>query len=177
MKERLALEGDEWINNRRGELTTYLDHDEGERYVIGADLLWGCKPATTQLPILDSKSDKSQLGEGTSTPTILQRFCITWGLIYNDAMIIVENNSHGILTCTRLGKDMAYPHFYQTTEIDKVTERETTRLGFHHEREDEATGHRPATRLDARGRTSTQRQDDHQRDAHLHRHRKRCDGS
>ena len=30
---------------------------------------------------------------------------------YNEALVIVENNSHGILTCTRLGKDMAYPGF------------------------------------------------------------------
>ena len=81
VKERLALEGDEWINNRRGELTTYLDHDEGERYVIGADPSMGLQPGTTQLPRYSTpKSDKSQRGEGTSTPTILQRFCITWGL-------------------------------------------------------------------------------------------------
>jgi hypothetical protein len=42
----------------------------------------------------------------------------------------VENNSHGILTCTRLGKDMAYPNFYTETQIDKLTDRETTKLGF-----------------------------------------------
>ena len=27
--------------------------------------------------------------------------------------MIVENNSHGILTCTRLGKDMAYSNAYR----------------------------------------------------------------
>ena len=82
MKERLALEGDEWINNRRGELTTYLDHDEGERYVVGADPSMGLQMATTRLPRYSTaRSDKSQRGEGTSTPTIWQRFCITWGLI------------------------------------------------------------------------------------------------
>ena len=35
------------------------------------------------------------------------------GMEYNEALIIVENNSHGILTCTRLGKNMAYPTFTQ----------------------------------------------------------------
>ena len=37
--ERLALEGDEFVHNRRGELTTYIKHDPGERYVIGAQTL------------------------------------------------------------------------------------------------------------------------------------------
>ena len=43
---------------------------------------------------------------------------------------MVENNSHGILTCTRLGKDMAYPNFYFETQVDKLTEKETIKLGF-----------------------------------------------
>lgn len=42
----------------------------------------------------------------------------------------VESNSHGILTCVRLGKDFAYPDFYCETIYDKVSESETTRLGF-----------------------------------------------
>ena len=52
------------------------------------------------------------------------------GEYYNQAFICVENNSHGILTCTRLGKDMAYPNFYQEVQHDKITDRETVKLGF-----------------------------------------------
>ena len=52
------------------------------------------------------------------------------GELFNMAFVIVENNSHGILTCTRLGKDMAYPHFYTEVQIDKLTEKETVKLGF-----------------------------------------------
>ena len=44
--------------------------------------------------------------------------------------MIVENNSHGILTCTRLGKDMAYPAFFTEVQYDKITDRETVKLGF-----------------------------------------------
>ena len=49
---------------------------------------------------------------------------------YNEALVIVENNSHGILTCTRLGKDMAYPAFYTEVQYDKLTDKESVRLGF-----------------------------------------------
>ena len=52
------------------------------------------------------------------------------GTYYNEAFICVENNSHGILTCTRLGKDMAYPNFYTEVQHDKITDRETVKLGF-----------------------------------------------
>ena len=132
VKERLALEGDEWINNRRGELTTYLDHDEGERYVIGADPSMGLQTGDYSVAqILDSKKRQVATWRGHVHPDYFAEVLYHLGTYYNDAMIIVENNSHGILTCTRLGKDMAYPHFYQTTEVDKVTARETTRLGFH----------------------------------------------
>jgi hypothetical protein len=58
--------------------------------------------------------------------TVLQRL----GEFYNEAKVIVENNNHGILTCTRLGKDFAYPNFYTEVVVDKQTDRETTKLGF-----------------------------------------------
>ena len=51
-------------------------------------------------------------------------------MFYNEALIICENNSHGILTCTRLGKDMAYPNFYTEVQVDKITDKETVKLGF-----------------------------------------------
>ena len=114
MKERLALEGDEWINNRRGELTTYLDHDEGERYVIGADPSMGLQTGDYSVAqILDSKKRQVATWRGHVHPDYFAEVLYHLGTYYNDAMIIVENNSHGILTCTRLGKDMAYPHFYR----------------------------------------------------------------
>ena len=132
VKERLALEGDEWINNRRGELTTYFNHDPGERYVIGADVAMGVSNGDyLSCPGPRQQKETSRNLAWSSPPRLFRRNPLSPRDFYNDAMIIVENNSHGILTCTRLGKDMAYPHFYQTTEIDKVTERETTRLGFH----------------------------------------------
>ena len=46
------------------------------------------------------------------------------------AYIIVENNGHGLLTCTRLGKDKNYPFFHTEVRIDKLTDEETVKLGF-----------------------------------------------
>jgi hypothetical protein len=49
---------------------------------------------------------------------------------YNDAQLIVELNNHGILPNSRLSKDYNYPNLYYTTEVDKITERESTTFGF-----------------------------------------------
>ena len=70
VKERLALEGDEWINNRRGELTTYFNHDPGGRMSLGPILLWASQTGDYSVAqVLDSKrNDKSQLGEDDVHP-------------------------------------------------------------------------------------------------------------
>ena len=91
-------------------------------------LLWGSRIATTR-PVSTQGSDKLQPGEDKSTQT-LGEILYALGMEYNEALVIVENNSHGILTCTRLGKDMAYPSFYTEVQVDKITDRETVKLGF-----------------------------------------------
>jgi len=130
-EERLALEGSDWVNNRRGELTTYLKHDMGEQYVIGADVAMGVRNGDWSVAqVLDSKKRQVATWRGQVHPDFFAEILFALGEYYNEAHIIVENNSHGILTCTRLGKDMAYPNFYTEVQVDKITDRETVKLGF-----------------------------------------------
>lgn len=131
VKERLALEAGEFVHNRRGELTTYIPHDPGEQYVIGADSSLGIRNGDYSVAqILDSKKRQVAVWRGHIHPDYFADVLYSLGEYYNEAFIIVENNSHGILTCTRLGKDMAYPNFYTEVQIDKITDRETVKLGF-----------------------------------------------
>lgn len=131
LKERLALEGGEWANNARGELSTYRKHVEGEQYVIGADVAMGVRGGDYSVAqVLDSKKRQVATWRGHVHPDYYAEILYALGEYYNEAFICVENNSHGILTCTRLGKDMAYPNFYTETQMDKLTDRETTKLGF-----------------------------------------------
>jgi len=131
VEERLALETDEWVNHSRGELTTYRKHDEGEKYVIGADVAMGVRGGDWSVAqVLDSKKRQVATWRGHVHPDYFATVLYELGVFYNEAFIIVENNSHGILTCTRLGKDMAYPNFYTEVQHDKLTDRETVKLGF-----------------------------------------------
>jgi len=131
VKERLALEADEFVHNRRGELSTYLPHNAGEQYVIGADVAMGVRNGDFSVAqVLDSKKRQVATWRGQVHPDYFAEVLYALGTYYNKAFICVENNSHGILTCTRLGKDMAYPNFYTEVQHDKITDRETVKLGF-----------------------------------------------
>ena len=131
IEEKLALETDEWVHHMRGELQTYRKHDIGERYVIGADVAMGVRDGDWSVAqVLDSKKRQVATWRGRVHPDYFAEVLYHLGSYYNEALICCENNSHGILTCTRLGKDMAYPHFYTEIQHDKVTDKETVKLGF-----------------------------------------------
>lgn len=128
---RLALEGDEWQNNPRGELVEYISHDPLESYYIGADVAMGVRGGDWSVAhVLDSSRRQVAVWRGQVHPDYFADILRALGNHYNTARIIVENNSHGILTCTRLGKDYAYENLYMTTEVDKITEKETQTFGF-----------------------------------------------
>lgn len=131
LEQRMALEGGEWVNNPRGELFTFRPHVPGERYVMGADVAMGIRGGDYSVAqVFDSKKRQVAVWRGHAHPDYFAEVLFNLGEYYNQAYICVENNSHGILTCTRLGKDMAYPNFYTEVQHDKVTDRETVKLGF-----------------------------------------------
>ena len=131
VKDRLALEADEWLPNHRGELLTYLPHDPGETYYIGADVAMGIRGGDFSVAqVLDSKKRQVACWRGHVHPDYFATVLYHLGMFYNVAQIAVESNNHGILTVTRLGKDMAYPNFYTDMVYDKVTDKETMNLGF-----------------------------------------------
>lgn len=128
--EKLALEGEEWNPHSRGELLTYVPLDPSSRYVIAADVGMGVKRDFSVAQVLDNKKRQVAVWRGQVDPDYYATILLHLGRRYNDARIGVESNNHGILTCVRLGKDFAYPDFYQDTIYDKTIDQETTRLGF-----------------------------------------------
>lgn len=128
---RMGLFGDKIVADRRGELLCFVPHDPKETYYIGADVAMGIRGGDYSVAqILDSKKRQVGVWHGHVHPdhfaTVLEKL----GYHYNTARIAVESNNHGILTCTRLGKDMAYPNFYTETVYDKLDDKDTVNLGF-----------------------------------------------
>ena len=98
---------------------------------MGADVAMGVRNGDWSVAqVLDSKNRQVATWRGQVHPDYFAEVLKALGEFYNEAFIVVENNSHGILTCTRLGKDFAYPNFYTEVQVDKITDRETVKLGF-----------------------------------------------
>jgi hypothetical protein len=129
-RARLALEGTKWRPHTRGELFTYHPHDHAETYYIGADVGMGVSRDWSVAQVQDSKRRQVAVFRAQVDPDYFATVLLHLGQLYNDARIIVESNNHGILTCTRLGKDFGYPNFYTEMVYDKLTDTETVRLGF-----------------------------------------------
>ena len=127
----MGLIGETFKEDRRGELTVYEKVDPQETYYIGADVAMGVRGGDYSVAqILDSKKRQVGVWRGHVHPDYFANVLQALGFFYNTAKIVVESNNHGILTCTRLGKDMAYPNFYTETILDKLDDRETVNLGF-----------------------------------------------
>jgi hypothetical protein len=127
----MGLMGDEFQDDRRGELTVYEKVDPAETYYIGADVAMGVRGGDYSVAqILNSKKRQVGIWRGHVHPDYFATVLKALGFFYNTAKIAVESNNHGILTCTRLGKDFAYPNFYTETVYDKLDDKETVNLGF-----------------------------------------------
>lgn len=127
----MALEGREFLHHPRGELSVYVDHDVAESYYIGADVSIGVRGGDWSVAqVLDSQKRQVAVWRGQVHPDYFAEVLDALGRYYNDAFIVVENNGHGLLTCVRLGKDMAYPNFYVQEVLDHEADRETPQLGF-----------------------------------------------
>jgi len=138
MKEKLSsplktmgLLNDKFVDDPRGELKVYHPLDPTETYYIGADVAMGIRGKDFSVAqILDSSKRQVGTWRGLVHPDYFATVLYHLGMLYNTAEIIVERNNHGILTCTRLGKDMAYPNFYIETVYDKMDDKDTENLGF-----------------------------------------------
>ena len=87
--ERLALEGDDFVHNRRGELTTYINHDPGERYYVGADPAMGLQTGDYSVAqVLDSKKRQVATWRGHCHPDHFAQVLYHLGHFYNEAFVI-----------------------------------------------------------------------------------------
>jgi len=129
--ERLALENDEWHPHVRGELTLYENVVPGETYTIGADVAMGIRGGDYSVAqVLDGNKKLVATYRAHVHPDFFADVLLRMGEFFNDAYIICESNSHGLLTCTRLYKDYDYSNFHTEIVVDKISDKETVKLGF-----------------------------------------------
>ena len=120
-----------WEEHERGELLCYKAHDPTMTYYIGVDVGAGLQHGDYSAAIvMDAFKEVVAVLRAHLHPDFLAEVLYALGGYYNWAQLCVENNNHGVLTCTRLGKDYAYPAMYRQIVEDKVTFRESEVIGF-----------------------------------------------
>ena len=128
--ERLALEGDEFVHNRRGELTTYIPHDPGGRYVVGADPAMGIASGDFSVAqVLDEKKRLVATWRGRvhliiSRHTVCPRGLLQRGAHHRRKQLARYPDLYEAYQGSRLSERLP------ETQVDKITERETVKLGF-----------------------------------------------
>lgn len=135
---RMAMEPDDdepgkfkFVEHGRGELSVFHSPVPTESYFIGADVAEGVRDGDWSVAqVLDSRRRQVAVWRGLIYPDAFAEVLATLGDLYNNALVAVELNNHGILTANVLAKQIGYPDIYTEITVDKITNEETTRLGF-----------------------------------------------
>lgn len=126
-----TLEGTEWIDSKYGELKCYAPFDTNGTYYIGADVAMGLSDGDySAAVVLDAKANVVAVWRSHIEPDRYATILYALGKFYNNALIAVENNNHGLTTLTALKKYLYYPRVYAQQRVDKVTNERTEILGF-----------------------------------------------
>ncbi len=129
---RMALELDKFVRHPLGELLLYREIDPGGTYYIGADVAMGVRGGDSSVAcILDESKRQVGVWRGLVHPDYYAEVLFHLGTLFNNALIAVEANNHGLLTVNLLYKHWHYPNVHTKLVEDKISDVETPDLGFH----------------------------------------------
>ena len=122
---------------KQGLLKIWYPVDGSQQYVIGCDVAEGLAPINdkhkhgdySSIDVLDRSGYQVAHWSGHVAPDDLGKMLNHLGRYYNNALIGVERNNHGLTTITKL-KDLKYPNLYMETTVDQRTQKRTKRIGW-----------------------------------------------
>lgn len=125
------LEGDTFVNQARGSLLVYRDFTADETFTIGADVASGIAGGDYSVAqVLDNDKNLVATFRGHLYPDAFGDYLFHLAKFFNDAFVVCENNAHGVLTINTLYKTHNYSNVYTEKTRDKITDKETVKLGF-----------------------------------------------
>jgi hypothetical protein len=132
-KKRMILENKRFVERKDGELRVWSEPQQGKRYVIGADVAEGLDGGDYSVAEVIAVDTGYQVAEwhGHIAPDLFGQLLYHLGKWYNNSLVLVESNNHGLTTNITL-RDMNYPNLYVQTNLDDrgSNEKETKKLGF-----------------------------------------------
>lgn len=116
---------------RRGDnLNVHEPVDKLAKYVIGVDTSEGLIGGDRSTAVILNAKDFSVSAyyAGHIAPDLLATAVKDWAVEYNDALVVVEDNNHGLVTINELKK--IYQHLYYRKVKDEVTDEWTEKVGW-----------------------------------------------
>lgn len=124
------LEGKRFVKDERGNLEIWSHPIPGKEYFIGVDVAKGKGDGDYSCaPVYDSDKRLVAMWHGHIDPDKLgDPVLINLGNYYNEALIAIEENNHGLSTINAMKHE--YQNLYKRTTHDKITDEEKQELGW-----------------------------------------------
>ncbi len=115
---------------RDGLLDLYAPIDSLAKYVIGVDTSEGLITGDNSSAVVLNAKDYSVVAHysGKIPPDTFASYLSLWGKKFNDALIVVESNNHGLVTLNYL-RDI-YGHIYFRKQFDEPSNTWMKKIGF-----------------------------------------------
>lgn len=130
--EVMTENGDKWIVKTEDQLRMYKPPEAGGFYVCGVDVSEGVYGGDYSVAtIWDRKTgEEVAMYRGLLPPDILGTKLDTWGRKYNNALMAVEINNHGLTTLTIL-KQKIYPSLYfRPAKLETIANASSDKMGW-----------------------------------------------
>lgn len=128
VKELIAKSAEPFLKD--GVLDIYEGLDPTAKYVIGVDTSEGLDTGDcSSAVILNAKRYTIAAHySGKVPPDVLASYLKTWGEKYNNALIVVECNNHGLVSLNFLKE--IYKNLYYRRIFDKISNEEVQKIGW-----------------------------------------------
>lgn len=113
-------------------LRIYRDPNPGDTYVTGVDVAEGVSGGDFSAASIWNRTTGEEVAfwRGHIAPDKFAEKLNTWGRLYNNALMVVEVNNHGLTTLTVL-KNLLYPQLYfRPAKFDVISTGWSERLGW-----------------------------------------------
>lgn len=119
-----------FVPDDKGNLEIWKFPEKGKEYFIGADVAKGKGDGDYSCaPVYDTDKKLVAMWHGHIDPDKFgSSILINLGSLYNEALVAVEENNHGLSTINAMKHD--YHNLYKRTTHDKITDEEKQELGW-----------------------------------------------
>jgi hypothetical protein len=111
-------------------LVTYEPVNEGAKYIIGVDTSEGLIEGDRSTAVILNARDFRVCAyyAGHMAPDLLALAVSDWAREYNQALVVIEDNNHGLVTINEIKK--VYQNLYYRKVKDEVTDEWTEKIGY-----------------------------------------------